>query len=195
NAKLVYVSTDYVFDGSIGPYSEEDKPKPINVYGRSKFEGEQAASSLVENCAIVRISVPFGNRKEGVEHNYISWLIEELSAGNTVRIAKDQRTTPAYLEELGEVLWILARRDIRGVVHYGTSDRLSRYEMALEVCSSKGFSRELVQAVSTDELGLIAKRPIESGFITDKILEIMGRPPILFSNALYRMIENSEMLV
>ncbi len=190
-AKMVLMSTDYVFDGLTGPYTEHDKPNPVSVYGRSKLEGENSASACVDNLAVVRISVPFGLRMPDVDHNFASWLIGELEAENSVRIAVDQRTTPAYIEELVEVLWKIVKKDVSGTVHYGTSDRLSRYEMALEICRTMGYSEDLVQPVTTDELDFTAKRPLESGFITDKVHEILGRPPVLFRNALYRMIENS----
>ena len=188
-AKLVYLSTDYVFDGRMGPYTEEDKTHPISVYGRSKLEGEIAASGGVDNSLIVRISVPFGVRREGVNHNFVSWLVEELGADSTVPAVVDQYTTPAFMEELSEILWVLIRKDIRGTIHYGTSDRLSRYEMACELCRIMGVSEDLVTPVKTDELGLLAKRPLESGFVTDRLHDIIGRPPILYRHALYRIIE------
>ncbi len=76
-AKLVYISTDYVFDGKSGPYTENDKPKPVNVYGRSKLEGEK---NVYRNNAyfplIYRISVPFGERFGNSGHNFFSWLTE-----------------------------------------------------------------------------------------------------------------------
>ena len=194
-AKMVFISTDYVFDGRSGPYTEQDRPRPINVYGRSKLHGEFKAAERIDNLIIIRISVPFGIKMERVKHNFISWLIEELNAGSTVHVAKDMRTTPAFIEELVEVLWILVNKDVRGIVHYGTSDRFSRHEMALEICRTFGFSEHLVSAVTTEELGFVAKRPLESGFVTDKVQNIIGRKPILFRNALYRMIESAEMLV
>ena len=189
-AKMVYLSTDYVFDGFLGPYSEEDSTNPVNVYGRSKLGGEYAVSSIIDNYLIVRISVPFGIKREGVNHNFVSWLFDELAAEHTLEIADDQFTTPAYMEELAEVLWTLIRNDVRGTVYYGTSNRLSRYDMAIDVCQAMDYSEKLVRAVKTEELGFAAKRPLESGFVTDKVHDLIGRPPILFQNALYRMIES-----
>ncbi len=188
-AKMVLLSTDYVFDGISGPYSEDDLTNPINVYGRSKLEGEKAALAHVDSLIIIRISVPFGKRMEGTNHNFVSWLIEQLQMGNSVDVADDQLTTPAYMDEFSQVLWKLVRKDLRGIYHYGTSDRLSRYEMALHICQTIGFTDELVHPVKTSDLNLIAKRPLESGFVTDKVHEILNMPPVLFNNALLRMIE------
>ncbi len=188
-AKMVLLSTDYVFDGISGPYSENDVPNPINVYGHSKLESENAALTYVDDLLIIRISVPFGKRIEDTDHNFISWLIEQLQAGNSVHIADDQFTTPSYLEEFSRVLWTLVQKDLSDIYHYGTSDRLSRYEMALHVCQIMGFSDELVYPVKTSDLDFAAKRPLESGFITDKVHDILNMPPISFNNALLRMTE------
>lgn len=188
-AKMVLLSTDYVFDGVSGPYSENDVPNPINIYGHSKLEGENAALTHIDNLLIIRISVPFGKRVEDTDHNFVSWLIEQLQAGNSVHIADDQFTTPAYLDEFSRVLWTLVHKGISGIYHYGTSDRLSRYEMTLHVCQAMGFPDELVCPVKTSDLDFIAKRPLESGFVTGKVHEILNMPPISFNNALLRMIE------
>ncbi len=193
-AKMVLVSTDYVFDGLSGPYSEEDSPNPVNAYGRSKLEGEHAASAHVKDLLIFRISVPFGKRIEDADHNFVSWLIEQLQNGNAVSCANDQFTTPAYLDEFSKVLWKLVGKDISGIIHYGTSDRLSRYEIALHVCRTMGFSDDLVRPVKTSDLNFTAKRPLESGFITDKVHRILDRPPISFDDALLQINNELKLL-
>ncbi len=186
-ASLVYVSTDYVFDGVSGPYRETDEPNPVNVYGRSKLEGERAAAERTERLAIVRISVPFGKRMPGAAHNFISLLEGRLAAGETVRTVTDQKTTPAWLDELAEFLWLVTLREERGIIHFGTADRLSRHEMALELCRARGFNERLVTPVRTGDLRLRATRPLESGFLTGRAEEIFGRAPATFREALRGM--------
>ena len=186
SAGMVYLSTDYVFDGLAGPYTELDEPDPINVYGLSKLEGERAAADMLDDLAVVRVSVPFGRRRDGA-HNFISRLQEELSAGNTVKVVTDQRTTPAFLDELAEFLWTIIRNRIRGIIHYGTSDRLSRYEMAVELCRVMGYPPELVLPVKTSDLRLLARRPLESGFVTERARDILKYPPVTFHEALMIM--------
>ncbi len=183
-ARLVFVSTDYVFDGRAGPYTEDDPTNPLNVYGRSKLAGEEAAARVLDNLLVVRVSVPFGVRREGASHNFVSWLVEMLEEGDHLRIVDDQFTTPAWLDELAEMLWRFAASDERGVLHYGTEDRLSRYAMAEAVCRTFGFDRSLVTPVRTSEMDFLAKRPLESGFVTDKLQDIVGMPPVLFQAAL-----------
>lgn len=186
-AAMVYVSTDYVFDGISGPYSETDAPNPVNVYGRSKLEGERAAAERTDRLAIVRISVPIGTRMEGAAHNFISLMEERLSVGETVRVVTDQRTTPAWLDELAEFLWAVVLRGDRGIIHYGSSDRLSRYEMARELCQIRGYDEGLALPVRTGDLRLRAMRPLESGFVTERAADILGRKPLTFREGLRRM--------
>jgi dTDP-4-dehydrorhamnose reductase len=183
-AGMVYLSTDYVFDGRAGPYTELDEPDPINVYGISKLEGERAAAHMLDDLAVVRVSVPFGRRIDGAAHNFVSRLREELSAGNTFKAVTDQRTTPAFLDELSRFLWMVIGNRIRGIIHYGTSDRLSRYEMAMELCRVMGFPEELVLPVETADLHLLARRPLESGFVTERARDILKYPPVTFHEAL-----------
>jgi len=189
-ARLVYVSTDYVFDGRSGPYAEDDSPNPVNVYGASKLAGEEAARDIIGDLLVVRISVPFGVRRGNAQHNFVSWMIGELAAGESIRVVDDQFTTPAFIDELAELLWRFAGGTERGIVHYGTADRLSRYEMALELCRVMGFDESLVVPVKTVDMEFAAERPLESGFVTDRLHDIVGAPPVLYRNALYRIADD-----
>ena len=191
-AGMVYLSTDYVFDGRTGPYTETDEPRPVNVYGASKIEGERVAARALDRLAVVRISVPFGRRMPGSPHNFVSMIDERLAAGSPVRAAVDQRTTPAWLAELAEFLWTVARGDVRGIIHYGTSDRLSRYEMAIALCAARGYDEALVEPMRTADLGLAAERPLESGFVTGRAAAVLGRPPVTFRDAVESMTGQGE---
>jgi len=186
-ASMVNVSTDYVFDGRSGPYAETDEPHPVNQYGWSKLYGERAAAERTEKLSIVRICVPFGPRTPGTAHNFVSFLDEKLAAGESVRVVTDQFTTPAWLTELAEFLWAVIRREERGVIHYGCSNRVSRYEMALELCKVRKYDDRLVIPITTAELDFPARRPLESGFVTGRSAVILGRPPIRYEEAIQRM--------
>ena len=194
-ARMVYLSTDYVFDGASGPYSETDVVNPVNTYGRSKRAGEEAMQDIIPDALIVRLSVPFGNRDEGAVHTFVSWMREEFAAGRTVRAATDQVTTPAFLVELSEVVWKAAMSAVGGIIHYGTQDRLSRHAMAITVARVFGFNEGMVVPVTTDELGFTAPRPLESGFVTERVAGLLDRTPILFESALKRMLVHAEGLL
>ncbi|MHB9029224.1 MAG: dTDP-4-dehydrorhamnose reductase [Candidatus Latescibacterota bacterium] len=184
---MVYISTDYVFDGRSGPYTETDQPNPVSEYGRSKHGGELAAAEWAEKLSIIRISVPFGPKAPGVGHNFISFLDEKLAAGEEVRVVTDQFTTPSWLDELAEFIWAVIRREERGIIHYGASDRPSRYDMAIGLCRVRGYDERLVIPITTAELELLAPRPLESGFVTARAAAILGRLPISYGEAIERM--------
>ena len=191
-AGMMYISTDYVFDGFSGPYDEMDVASPISVYGHSKLEGEKVCTGIDGGSAILRISVPFGKRLGNVGHNFVSWLIEELSSGRSVNIVDDQFTTPCYLDEFAETVWTMIEKRAHGIFHYGTSDRFSRYEMALIVCREMNFDEGLVKTVKTADINFKAKRPLESGFITEKIAGLMNKTPVTFGGAVELISENWE---
>lgn len=191
-AHIFYMSTDYVFDGRRGPYSEDDDPNPLSIYGQSKLAGEEEVGNVSDSSVILRISVPFGARRGNVAHNFVSRLIENFADGKSVPIVDDQYTTPAYMAELADVMWLLLEKRETGIVHYGTANRLSRLAMAHELCRVMGFDESLAVPAKTEDFNFAAARPMESGFITDRIHEIMGRPPIYYGSALYHMIEELE---
>ncbi|MFC1485405.1 SDR family oxidoreductase [Candidatus Latescibacterota bacterium] len=191
-AKMAMISTDHVFDGLSGPYGEDDRPNPVNVYGCSKYEGEQAATEA-GHLLIVRISCPFGRRFEGAGHTFLNGVLQAVGAGAEVSVPGDQFTTPAYLAECAMVLWMLVGKDASGIYHYGTNDRLSLWAMASRACGELGYDTSLVKRVNTEDLKLPAKRPRESGFVTEKIHDVLARPPISFEMAILRMIETREL--
>lgn len=188
-ARMVLFSTDHVFDGAAGPYSETDRPKPVNVYGQAKLDAEHAAAAVVSDLLVIRIAFVIGKRGVDSPHNFLSSLIEQLRAGTPVKVWKDQHNTPAYLEELSQVFWMLIRKKVTGIVHYGTSDRLTRYDMACKVCEIMELPESLVEPVKVSDQALPARRPRESGFITEKVHDILGMPPTTFTNALLHMTE------
>ncbi len=186
-AHMTMLSTDYVFDGRSGPYKESDEPTPVNVYGRSKLEGERAAGSVLDRLAVVRISVPFGRKMPGAAHNFVSMIDERLAAGQPVRAVTDQFTTPSWMDELSRLVWTIVRDGVCGIVHHGTSDLVSRYDMAMALARERGYDERLVEPVLTSELGLAAARPRESGFVTGRAASILGHTPVSFGDALHTL--------
>lgn len=191
-SKMVLLSTEHVYDGHSGPYEEDDRPEPVNVFGRTKHEGEKAAASETENLLVIRIGPPFGKRFDDVTPPYLSDITGRLGRGEEVTVPDDQFTTPAYLPELAAVIWLLIERNAAGIWHFGTSDRLSVSDMAVRICRSAGYSESLVAGVTTASLGLPAPRPLQGGFITEKIRGFLARPTLSFETALLRMTETGE---
>jgi len=156
---LVYLSTDYVFDGDRGGYTENDPPNPVDYYGLTKLMGEVACSSAISDCAIVRASSIYGlgpGRK-----NFAKFLIEKLSNRETVQALVDQYTSPSQATLLGKAVTEITEKRLKGIFHV-TSERMSRYEFATRLAEELGFDKSLIKQASIEEMRWLAKRPRDS---------------------------------
>jgi dTDP-4-dehydrorhamnose reductase len=172
-AKLIYLSTEYVFDGKAGPYREDDRPNPLSVYARTKYEGEKIVLGL-PNGLVVRTTVVYDWDPDS--KNFIMGLIQRLSSGQAMRVPKDQKSHPTLARNLADALWEMAEKDLRGVYHFVGPDYLDRYEFALRAADVFGFDRSLIQPVTTAELNQKASRPLQAGLYTDKAKQVLRTP-------------------
>ncbi len=177
-ARMVYVSTEYVFDGLAGPYGETDDPNPISIYAKSKYEGEMRAAAQIGNLVICRTTVLFG-RNRGGALNFATWLLRELGAGRRVRIVDDQRGSPTLADNLAEMIAALALSDRRGVYNTAGADVLSRFEFATRIASAFDLDATLIEPVSTFSLCQKAPRPLSAGLRMDKFRANFPEVPVL----------------
>jgi len=174
--KIIYVSTDYVFDGQDGPYKEEDIIHPINVYGQTKLDGEILVKEMSSDYVILRTNVVW-NIGGNFQASFADWLIRELTIGNPVRIVTDQYNNPTHTEALHSAIMELLNQDASGVYHYGSKNVLNRYEFARLIANVYELDESLIIPISTKELNQPAKRPLKSGLKTDKIQRDLGIQP------------------
>lgn len=174
-ARLVYVSTDYVFDGEKGRYVEEDKPNPINYYGRTKLEGEKHVSEICENHVIARTSVLYGWHPR--KQNFVTWAIDSLKQGKQISITDDHYNSPTLADNLAEVLLELADSEKRGVLHTAGSTRIDRFKLVLEIAKIFNLNPALVKPIKMAELKTwVAKRPRDSSLRIDKAKKTLKTP-------------------
>ncbi len=175
--KLVYVSTDYVFDGTSGPYREGDAVHPLGWYGETKHQGEQAASNNADDVLICRTSTLYGFAPNITKYNFVGWVLRQLEQGRQARVATDQYVNHTIAEDLAATVLALAASGQRGVYHTAGEDRLSRFEFARRAAEQFGFDPSLLIPATCAELGWTALRPLEGGFVMDKLhqhLTMMG---------------------
>ena len=154
-ARLVYISTDYVFDGKKGePYTEGDPVGPLNVYGCSKLMGEQEALKTCPRAIIVRTSWLYGVHGK----NFVKTILSLAVTQPEVRVVEDQRGSPTYARHLAQVVAGLIRSDVTGVIHAGGEGECSRYEFAKAILQEAGLQCRVVP-ISTAESGRLAVRP------------------------------------
>ena len=175
-ARLVYFSTEYVFDGKAGPYGEEDPVNPVSVYGLTKLEGERAALAL-EGSLAVRTTVVYSHNP--ASKNFIMQLINNHRSGAKMRVPSDQVSNPTYAPDLAAAVLDLAGKGASGIYNVVGPDWLNRYEFALKACSAFGFDPAFLEPKLTSELGQAAARPLIAGLKTEKLARELGRalPP------------------
>ena len=187
-ARLIYISTDYVFDGLQGMYSEEDPVSPINYYGESKLAGERFVQEICQDCTIARTSVLYGWNP--VRQNFITWAINEMRKGNRVNIVTDQYNTPTLASNLADQL--MGILDERGIFHTSGSERVSRYELTVKAAKAFGLDECLINLISSDMLNWKAKRPMDSSLDVSKVSRFAK--PLSVDEGL-RVMAESEMKV
>ncbi|MGC9097100.1 MAG: SDR family oxidoreductase [Infirmifilum sp.] len=156
-SNIIYISTDYVFDGRRGLYGEEDTPSPINYYGLTKLLGEEVALSL--DGTVIRIAAVYG--VGAGRTNFGRFLVEKLSRNEDVDAATDQYLSPTLNTQIGEAVAKILEVDYRGIVHIA-GPRLSRYDFATKLCKIFNFDRHHIKPVSIDSFKFKAPRPRDS---------------------------------
>ena len=159
NAFMLYLSTDYVFDGERGMYSEREPPNPVNYYGLTKLMGEVAVQARCSRWSIVRASSIYGMGPGRM--NFAKFLVEKLSRGERVRALVDQYTSPSQAALLAEAMIEILEKRMVGVFHV-VGERMSRYEFALRVAKALGFDESLISPARIEEFKWFAKRPKDS---------------------------------
>lgn len=180
---LVFVSTDYVFDGVHGHYDEDDEPNPVNVYGESKLFGErQLILHRVSHC-IARTSVLYG---WGREHraNFATWLHENLRKRHEIKVVTDQYSSPTLNTQLARMLLEVAERREENIIHLAGATRTNRYEFALHFARKFGFNEKLLIPVRSESVGWKAKRPFDSSLDITKAQQTLDNKPSTMEDAL-----------
>ncbi|MDE2512182.1 MAG: SDR family oxidoreductase [Elusimicrobia bacterium] len=176
-ARLVHLSTDLVFDGEKGWYSEDDAPNPISVYGRAKLEAEEAVLTAAPGACALRVASVYG-RPLGTRTCFVDELRAALSQGRPIGAFTDQWRTPTAGDRLGEViLRLLADPDLDGVYHWGGADRVTRHESALRLCRAFGYDETLVRPTRASDARPPAPRPRDSSLDSSRLAAALGLAP------------------
>ncbi|HEY5125367.1 MAG TPA: dTDP-4-dehydrorhamnose reductase [Ignavibacteria bacterium] len=177
NAKVIHYSTDYVFDGKNGPYTEESIPSPVSFYGRSKLASENALLSSEIDYAILRTVVLFG-LGINVKPNFALWLFNKLKMGNPVNIVDDQISNNTMVDDLAYGTLKVIEKKRKGIFNIAGKDIISRFEFAMIFCDVFKFDRNLVTRIKTKDLNQPAPRPLKSGLVTLKAEADLGFKPM-----------------
>lgn len=172
-AKIIHISSDYIFDGKNGPYKETDSPNPLGYYGKSKLASENILIQSDVKFAIIRTMILYGTGIN-VRPNFVTWLISKLKNDEKVTIARDQYGNPTLVDDLARAINRIIDFEKWDIFHVSGSDLLDRYSFALKVADIFKLNKDLISPIITAELNQTAQRPLNSGFILDKIKNELG---------------------
>jgi dTDP-4-dehydrorhamnose reductase len=182
-AKLVFASTDLVFDGKKGDYCEEDPAIPLSVYGRTKLQAEQAVLEVCPGAAVIRGSLFYGVSGP-VGRTFLSSVLDALSRGAGIRLFKDQKRTPVLLADLAGAMIKVADLGLAGLYHVAGPEVVTRYEFGLMVCKVFGFDESLLIPISMADFEYDAPRPLDSTLNITKIKKAAEFKPTPMARAL-----------
>jgi dTDP-4-dehydrorhamnose reductase len=184
---LLFVSTDYVFDGEKGNYIETDIPNPINVYGKTKLDAEIAFQNSDVEYTIVRPSVIYGNKPSSGKINFVLWVINELKIGNGLSIINDQVVSPTYNDNLARMISELIERKLNGLYHLSGSTQIDRYSFTKLIADIYDLDKSLIRSFTSDKMNWIAKRPMNSSLNVGKANTILRNKPEKLEKSLKKL--------
>ncbi len=182
---FVFISTDFIFDGVNGMYSEDDNPGPVNFYGKTKLEAEDAVKEYEYDWTIVRTVLVYGKPAAG-RGNILSVVKEKLEKGEEYSVFDDQVRTPTYVGDLASGIVSVLEKRATGIYHLSGMDVLTPYEMACKTADYLGLNKSLIKKVTATEIIQAAKRPVKTGFIIAKARKELGYAPISFEEGLIK---------
>ncbi len=171
-ARFIFISTDVVFDGNKGNYVEDDIPKPLNVYAQTKVKAENFILSQHKNAVIVRPSIFYGRALNG-RPSFTEIMMKNLYAGKQVFLFTDQIRTPLYVKDLASAIWELIDHNHCGALHIGGPQQLSRWQIGQILCRVFNFDENLLIPVKSEEVNLVALRPLDCSLNTNLASSIL----------------------
>lgn len=180
---FVFVSTDFVFDGETGMYKEEDAPRPVNYYGRTKLEAEEAVKDYEYGWAIVRTVLVYG-KNNASRGNILDVVKEKLEKGEEYNVVDDQVRTPTYVKDLAGGMVSVVEKKAKGIFHISGKDVMTPYEMALRTANFLHLDKSLLKPVTAAIFSQPARRPLRTGLHINKARKELGYEPLSFDEGL-----------
>ena len=186
NAHLIHISTDFIYDGVKGNYTEEDIPNPLSYYGETKLLSEKRLQDSNINYTILRTILVYGLVKDMSRNNIVLWVKESLENKKEITIVDDQYRAPTYVEDLALACKISIDKKATGIFNISSNQLLSIYEIAQEIADAFGLDKNLIKPISTSTLNQTAPRPAKTGFDLTKTNKELEFYPNSFKEDLQR---------
>lgn len=181
---LVHLSTDFIFDGTTGPYKETDQANPLSLYGHSKNEAEQLLIASDINYSILRTIIVYGVAAEMSRSNIVLWAKGALEKGQPIKVVNDQFRMPTLAEDLANACVLAIEKNAQGVFHISGKDYMSVIEMVRRIAKFFQLDDSIIEETDSSTLNQAAARPPKTGFILDKAIQQLGYQPHSFEEGL-----------
>ncbi len=178
---LIHYSTDYVFDGKKGPYSENDRPHPLGYYGKSKLASENVLRQIACPFTIARTCVIYGNAVQ-VKKNFYLWILENLQKKLPLKVVTDQYNNPTLAEDLALGTELVIQASLLGTLHLAGKEYLNRFDFAVSIAKFFDLDANLIHPIETAQLKQASPRPMYGGLKIDKAIEMLQYEPRTVNN-------------
>ena len=181
---LIHISTDFIFDGKNGPYTEEDEPNPLSHYGKSKLLSEELIKSKINNYTIIRTILVYGLVDNMSGNNIVLFVKEALENKKTITMVDDQYRMPTLVDDLALACKLAIDKKAYGVFNISSNELLSIYEMSLLIADAFELDKSYIKRISTNQLNQPANRPVKTGFDLSKSIKYLDFPSFSFKERL-----------
>jgi dTDP-4-dehydrorhamnose reductase len=184
NARLIHISTDFIFDGTQGPLDETAVPNPVNYYGESKLAAEKIIQSSTIDWCILRTVLVYGVTHDMSRSNIVLWVKKSLEEGKKISVVNDQWRTPTLAEDLAMGCWLAAQHKATGIFNISGKDFMSPHDIAVQTAQFFKLDASLIEATDSNHFKQPAQRPLRTGFIIDKATSELNYRPHSFQEGL-----------
>ena len=186
-AHLVQLSTDFIFDGNAGPYSEEDIPNPLHFYAKSKLESERIVQKIMTKWSIARTIIIYGVTDNMSRSNLVLWAKKEMENGNSINVINDQFRSPTFAEDLAKGCISIVDHSAFGIYHLSGPKTYSILELVNIVADFYKLNKSLINPIDSASLNQPAKRPLITGFDISKAVRDLDYNPVDFKEGILIM--------
>jgi dTDP-4-dehydrorhamnose reductase len=181
---LIHLSTDFIFDGENGPYTENDQPNPISFYGQSKLDAEALITKSALKWSILRTVLVYGIVPSMSRSNIILWVKESLESKKDIKVVTDQWRTPTLAEDLAMGCYLAVAKEAQGIFNISGKDMLTPYDMSIKTADYFNLDKSYIAKADSSTFSQPAKRPPKTGFIIDKAIKELGYAPHSFDEGI-----------
>ena len=189
--KIIHLSTDYVFDGTSGPYKENDPLNPISIYGKTKLASEQILLEKDIKNLVIRGNVLY-DFSPYTSASFLNWVVSSLKGNQEIKVVEDQFNNPTWTRSMSDIIELSIENDLEGIIHWGDSVHISRFEFAKLIAKKFSLNESLIKPVLTSELNQPARRPLQSGLSTEKLVNMLDIIPPSIDDCLDEIIKIAQ---